>query len=82
MTEQQYRHLFSPVTVGHKTLKHRLNFGAHTANMSVDGLPAERHYGYYLERAAGGAAMIVIEPVPVHQTTVLTRGNFRLAMIP
>ncbi len=77
MTEQQYRHLFSPVTVGHKTLKHRLNFGAHTANMSVDGLPAERHYGYYLERAAGGAAMIVIEPVPVHQTTVLTRGNFR-----
>ena len=77
MTARQYRHLFKPITVGHKTLKHRLNFGAHTANMSVDGLPAERHYGYYLERAIGGAAMIVIEPVPVHQTAVLTRGNFR-----
>ncbi len=69
--------LFNPITVGHKTLKHRLNFGAHTANMAVDGLPAERHLGYYLERALGGAAMIVVEPVPVHRTAVLTRGNFR-----
>ena len=72
-----FPHLFSPVRVGSKTLKHRLNFGAHTANMSAEGLPAERHLGYYLERAIGGAAMIVVEPVPVHRTAVLTRGNFR-----
>ena len=71
------RHLFNPIRIGHLTLKHRLNFGAHTANMSVDGLPRERHRGYYLERAIGGAAMIVVEPVPVHRTAVLTRGNFR-----
>ena len=45
--------------------------------MAVDGLPAERHHGYYLERAIGGAAMIVVEPVPTHQTGILTRGNFR-----
>ena len=51
-------------------------FGAHTANMSVEGLPGERHLGYYRERALGGAAMIVVEPVPVHRTAVLTRGNF------
>ena len=25
----------------------------------------------------GGAAMLVIEPVPVHAAAVLTRGNFR-----
>ncbi len=36
-----------------------------------------RHLGYDLERARGGAAMIVVEPVPVHATAVLTRGNFR-----
>ena len=79
MTTQsaQFKHLFNPVDVGHKTLKHRLNFGAHTANMSVDGLPVARHHGYYLERAIGGAAMIVVEPVPVHGNAVLTRGNFR-----
>ena len=73
----QFKHLFSPLDLGHKTLKHRLNFGAHTANMAVDGLPLERHHGYYLERAIGGAAMIVVEPVPTHQTGVLTRGNIR-----
>ena len=79
MTSQttSFKHLFTPVKVGHKTLKHRLNFGAHTANMATGGLPTERHHGYYLERAIGGAAMIVVEPVPVHGTAVLTRGNFR-----
>ena len=72
-----FKSLFDPIQIRGKTLKHRLNFGAHTANMSEEGLPKERHLGYYLERAAGGAAMIVVEPVPVHRTAVLTRGNFR-----
>jgi NADH:flavin oxidoreductase / NADH oxidase family len=76
MSEQAFPHLFQPLKVRHKTLKHRLNFGAHTANMSVKGLPSERHLGYYRERARGGAAMIVIEPAPVHKAAVLTRGNF------
>lgn len=74
---QPFPHLFAPLTLRHKTLKHRLNFGAHTANMAEQGLPGDRHLGYYLERARGGAAMIVVEPVPVHRTAVLTRGNFR-----
>ena len=29
------------------------------------------------ECAIRGVAMIVVEPVPVHRTAVLTRGNFR-----
>ncbi|MFZ5789731.1 MAG: FAD-dependent oxidoreductase [Pseudomonadota bacterium] len=74
---QPFPHLFQPIQVGARTLKHRLNFGAHTANMSEGGLPADRHLGYYRERALGGAAMIVVEPVPAHATGVLTRGNFR-----
>ena len=72
-----FPHLFRPLELRHRTLKHRLNFGAHTANMAEGGLPGERHLGYYRERAMGGAAMIVVEPVPVHRTAVLTRGNFR-----
>jgi len=74
---QEFPHLFAPLDLRHKTLKHRLNFGAHTTNMAEDGLPVERHFGYYTERARGGAAMIVVEPVPTHRTAVLTRGNFR-----
>ena len=75
MTE--YRHLFQPLTLRHRTLDNRVVFGAHTANMSELGLPGERHRAYYEERAIGGAAMIVVEPMPVHATAVLTRGNFR-----
>ncbi len=77
MTQSDFPHLFSPLSLRHKTLKNRLVFGAHTANMSAEGLPGERHRGYYEERARGGAAMIVVEPMPVHPTAVLTRGNFR-----
>ncbi|MEH6579913.1 MAG: FAD-dependent oxidoreductase [Amphritea sp.] len=73
----KFPHLFQPLTLRHKTLRNRITFGAHTTNMSEEGLPGKRHLGYYLERAIGGAAMIVVEPMPVHRTGILTRGNFR-----
>jgi len=74
---EAFPNLFKPLDLRHKQLKNRVVFGAHTANMSETGLPSDRHLGYYRERALGGAAMIVVEPVPVHRTAVLTRGNFR-----
>ncbi|MDI3338300.1 FAD-dependent oxidoreductase [Defluviimonas aestuarii] len=70
-------HLLSPITLRGQTLRNRIVFGAHTANMSDMGLPGPRFGAYLLERALGGAAMIVAEPMPVHPTGVLTRGNFR-----
>ena len=72
-----FRHVFQPLQLRHRTLRSRITFGAHTANMAEGGLPGERHIGYYRERALGGAGMIVVEPVPIHRTGVLTRGNFR-----
>ncbi len=69
--------LFTPASLRGKPLRNRIVFGAHTANMAENGLPGERHIGYYAERAIGGAGMIVVEPVPVHAAAVLTRGNFR-----
>jgi 2,4-dienoyl-CoA reductase-like NADH-dependent reductase (Old Yellow Enzyme family)/thioredoxin reductase len=73
----QYNNMFQPLELRHQRLDNRVVFGAHTANMAEQGLPGERHRGYYEERAIGGAAMIVVEPMPVHATAVLTRGNFR-----
>ncbi|HET8786146.1 MAG TPA: FAD-dependent oxidoreductase [Candidatus Limnocylindrales bacterium] len=72
-----FPHIFEPLTIRHRTLTSRITFGAHTANMAEGGLPGDRHIGYYRERALGGTGMIVVEPVPVHPTAVLTRGNFR-----
>ena len=71
-----FPNLFSPVKLRGHELKCRIVFGAHTANMSDGGLPLDRHFGYYRERARGGAAMIVVEPTPPHPTAILTRGNF------
>ena len=75
MTEH-FPNLFTPARLRGHTLKCRIVFGAHTANMAEGGLPLDRHFGYYRERARGGAAMIVVEPTPPHATAVLTRGNF------
>lgn len=77
MSEPVFKRLFTPIALRSRTLRNRIVFGAHTANMAVEGLPTERHAAYYAERAIGGAAMIVVEPMPVHQAAVLTRGNFR-----
>ncbi|MCP4817654.1 MAG: oxidoreductase, partial [Shimia sp.] len=71
------KHVFNPIQLRHKTLKNRIVMGAHTTNMAFDGLPGDRHLAYYHERAIGGAAMIVVEPMPVHASAVLTGGNFR-----
>ncbi|HIC13575.1 MAG TPA: oxidoreductase, partial [Gemmatimonadetes bacterium] len=71
-----YPHLLTPLKLRHRELSSRIVFGPHTVNMSHEGLPGERHFGYYRERAKGGAAMIVVEPVPAHRTGVLIRGNF------
>jgi 2,4-dienoyl-CoA reductase-like NADH-dependent reductase (Old Yellow Enzyme family)/thioredoxin reductase len=76
MQGQTFNRLFAPVALRGKTLRNRIVFGAHTANMAVEGLPTERHVAYYAERALGGAAMVVVEPMPVHEAAVLTRGNF------
>ena len=74
-SKNPYPHVFVPVTLRHKTLRNRIVFGAHTANMAEQGLPTARHVAYYRERALGGAGMLVIEPVPVHAAAVLTRGQ-------
>ncbi len=73
----RYPRLSQPLALRGHTLRNRIVFGAHTANMGVDGLPGRQFGAYLLERALGGAAMIVAEPMPVHRTGVLTRGNFR-----
>ena len=75
MSHSPHPRLMSPVTLRGHTLRNRIVFGAHTNNMADAGLPGPRMAAYLLERALGGAGMIVCEPVPVHRTGVLTRGN-------
>ncbi|MDE3028523.1 MAG: FAD-dependent oxidoreductase [Paracoccaceae bacterium] len=72
-----HRNVLSPLQLRGHTLRNRIVFGAHTNNMAEEGLPGARTAAYFLERALGGAGMIVAEPMPAHRTGVLTRGNYR-----
>ena len=48
----QYKNLFQPISLRHKTLDNRIVFGAHNANMPEQGLPGECHRACYEERSA------------------------------
>ena len=60
MKTAQFKHLFSPITVGAMTLKNRIVVPGHaTLLMPLDGMPTERILRYWLSKAKGGAALII-----------------------
>jgi 2,4-dienoyl-CoA reductase-like NADH-dependent reductase (Old Yellow Enzyme family)/thioredoxin reductase len=69
--------LLSALEVRGKRLPSRIVFTAHTVSLGQDGVPGERARGYYEARAAGGAGMIVMEPLPVLPNGGVTPQNYR-----
>lgn len=65
-----YPHVFSPLRIGDLTLRNRIFVSAHTTNFAVDFLPTDRHVAYHRERARGGAGLIIVEPLRVHDTSL------------
>ncbi len=51
--------LFSPLTLRNKTTKNRIVSTAHVTIFAEDGMPQERYRRYYLEKAKGGAGMLI-----------------------
>jgi 2,4-dienoyl-CoA reductase (NADPH2) len=60
--------LFTPIKIGHLTLRNRIVFSAHLTNYAENFMPSERHAYYYRERARGGAGLIITEEHSVHPT--------------
>ncbi len=58
-----YPTLFSPFALAGKPLKNRIVHASMTTRMGTQGRVNERHIQYYANRAIGGAAMIVTEPL-------------------
>ena len=58
-----YPSLFSSFTLAGKRLKNRIVHASMTTRMGEKGRVAERQLHYYANRARGGAAMIVTEPL-------------------
>jgi 2,4-dienoyl-CoA reductase-like NADH-dependent reductase (Old Yellow Enzyme family) len=60
--------LFSPFEVGNLRLKNRIVMAAMGTNFgNEDGTIAERAVNYYIERAKGGAGLIITESSPTSQ---------------
>ncbi|MCR4394497.1 MAG: mycofactocin system FadH/OYE family oxidoreductase 2, partial [Dehalococcoidales bacterium] len=64
----QFKFLFSPLKIGNITVPNRISFSAHLTNFAEHGLPSERHLYYWMERAKGGAGLIITEEQTVHPT--------------
>ncbi|WP_372621908.1 FAD-dependent oxidoreductase [Falsiroseomonas sp.] len=58
-----YPRLFSPFEMAGKRLRNRIVHLAMTTALSSNGRVTERHTQYFANRAKGGAAMIVTEPL-------------------
>jgi 2,4-dienoyl-CoA reductase-like NADH-dependent reductase (Old Yellow Enzyme family) len=69
--------LLSPLELRGHELRNRVVFTAHTASFSQDGIPGRRARDYYAARARGGAALIVMEPLPVLPSGGVTPQNYR-----
>ena len=55
----QFPLLFSPLQIRNKTIKNRIESTAHGTVFTEDGMPADRERRYHLEKARGGAGLLI-----------------------
>lgn len=67
-----FKHLFSPITIGITELKNRILSTAHQTNHVIDGIPTPDMTAYHVERAKGGAGLLILEAAAVHPSGMLT----------
>ncbi len=70
--------LFSPLTLGSRTLRNRIAFTATVSLMGERGCVTPRLTDFHRERAIGGAAMIVTEGMVVHPSSVIHASALQL----
>ena len=64
--EQKYPRLFSPFEIGSVRLKNRLVHAAMTTGFTTDGKITDALLNYFVSRARGGTAAIILEPTNMH----------------
>ena len=58
--------LAEPFTLGTRTVRNRIVFPAMATGFgSPEGFLTERNVSYYLDRARGGAGLIIVEPAAI-----------------
>lgn len=71
----RYPTLFSPLALGPKRARNRSWMSAHATLLVKDHLFTDAHIAYYEERARNGVAVITMEAMAVHPTSLPYRGK-------
>ncbi|MEY4227121.1 MAG: hypothetical protein RL190_1878 [Actinomycetota bacterium] len=71
-----FERLLSPIELRGRRVRNRVTLTAHTQSYSDGGIHGARVRGYYAARAAGGAGLLVMEPIPPHPTGRVTPQNY------
>lgn len=75
MPHSLYPTLFSPLKLGPRTARNRTWMSAHATLLVKDFLFTDAHIAYYAERAKHGVAVITMEAMAVHETSLPYRGK-------
>lgn len=68
----EYAPLFDPTQLGSIQLPNRIMSSGHQTTLVHDCLPTDDFFEYHLERARGGAGLVVLEAHAVHESGLLT----------
>jgi 2,4-dienoyl-CoA reductase-like NADH-dependent reductase (Old Yellow Enzyme family)/glycine/D-amino acid oxidase-like deaminating enzyme len=71
----RYPTLFSPLALGPRVARNRTWMSAHATLLVKDHLFTDAHVAYYTERARHGVAVITMEAMAVHETSLPYRGK-------
>ena len=71
-----FAYLFTPIQIGHLTVKNRICCSAHADALAENGMPAERERRYYEEKAKGGVGfMMCFGSASVHPSSTARDWN-------
>ncbi len=65
----RYPHLFSPLQIGNVTVRNRILQTAHVKLFTENGVDSNRNVAYQIERAKGGAGLLITGNRLVHPTS-------------
>ena len=68
----EYVRLFSPLTIGSRTIKNRIVSSGHDTVMVDNGCVGEQLIAYHAARAQGGVGLIVVQVAGVHESARYT----------
>ncbi len=78
---EKYPHLFSPLQIGSMTVRNRIMQTAHVKLFTHRGVDSARNVAYQVERAKGGAGLLITGNRQVHPTSTTGMPRFSFAFL-